>query len=251
MGFLDNTSITVDAVLTKKGRMILKDGAALNITGFTCSDTGIDYSLWNPDHPSGSAYYGSALENLPMLEASVHASHALRNRLISLPENTITVPALELGIPNTTSNTLTFEDGDSGGSQTVTVTLKGYANNTNNTTNGRNGKTDLVLYAITTAPQIFQFTNGIMDSELSGIHRDYVIDAGIQRAKVFRIPATTSIGGGQEWHLPMAPDTSLTEVGRQASVTVIEKLTGAFNSFNVINNVTVVNKTLLSTTPKG
>ena len=41
------------------------------------SDTGVDYTLWNPDHPSGSAFYGEAIENLPMLEASVHAKTLL------------------------------------------------------------------------------------------------------------------------------------------------------------------------------
>ena len=51
MGYLDNSSITVDAVLTKKGREILKDGGNLNITSFTLSDTGVDYTLWNTDHP--------------------------------------------------------------------------------------------------------------------------------------------------------------------------------------------------------
>jgi hypothetical protein len=70
MGYLDNSSITVDAVLTKKGREILKNGGNLNISSFTLSDTGVDYTLWNPDHPSGSAFYGEAIENLPMLEAS-------------------------------------------------------------------------------------------------------------------------------------------------------------------------------------
>ena len=66
MGYLDNTSVTVDAVLTKKGREILSRGQQLNITSFTCSDEGVDYTLWNPDHPSGSAYYGEAIENLTM-----------------------------------------------------------------------------------------------------------------------------------------------------------------------------------------
>ena len=56
-----------------------------------------DYSLWNPDHPSGSAFYGEAIENLPMLEASVHAEYNLRNRLISLHQNTVAIPALILG----------------------------------------------------------------------------------------------------------------------------------------------------------
>ena len=41
MGYLENSSITVDAVLTKKGREILKDGGNLNIYSFTLSDTGI------------------------------------------------------------------------------------------------------------------------------------------------------------------------------------------------------------------
>ena len=84
MGYLDNSSITVDAVLTKKGRELLNKGGNLNITQFTLSDTGVDYTLWNPNHPSGSAYYGEAIENMPMLEASVHAENNLRNRLISL-----------------------------------------------------------------------------------------------------------------------------------------------------------------------
>ena len=51
---------------------------------FTVSDTGIDYSLWNPDHPSGSAYYGEAIENLPSLEALPNASYFMRNNLVSL-----------------------------------------------------------------------------------------------------------------------------------------------------------------------
>ena len=62
MGFLDNSSITVDAVLTKKGREILSRGGNLDIGSFTLSDTGVDYTLWNTDHPSGSANYGEAIE---------------------------------------------------------------------------------------------------------------------------------------------------------------------------------------------
>ena len=96
MGYLDNSSITVDAVLTKKGREILKNGGNLNITKFSCSDTCVDYSLWNPDHPSGSAFYGEAIENLPMLEASPHAEFTLGNRLITLDQNTSAIPALVL-----------------------------------------------------------------------------------------------------------------------------------------------------------
>ena len=98
MGYLDGSSVTVDAVLTKKGREILADPAKgnLNITSFTCSDTGVDYTLWNPDHPSGSAFYGEAIENLPMLEASVHSEYSLSNRLVTLHQNTISLPSLNM-----------------------------------------------------------------------------------------------------------------------------------------------------------
>ena len=72
MGYLDNTSVTVDAVLTKRGREIVSAGGSLNITTFTLSDTGVSYNLWNPDHPSGSAYYGEAIENLPQVGAPVY-----------------------------------------------------------------------------------------------------------------------------------------------------------------------------------
>ena len=61
MGYLDNSTIVVDAILTKHGRKLLASGQGLNIQYFTVSDTGIDYTLWNPDHPSGSAYYGEAI----------------------------------------------------------------------------------------------------------------------------------------------------------------------------------------------
>ena len=81
MGFLDNSSITVDAVLTKRGREILKDGGNLNITSFTVSDNGVDYSLYNPNHPSGSDSYGTAITSLPMLEAVPDDNVFLRSKL--------------------------------------------------------------------------------------------------------------------------------------------------------------------------
>jgi hypothetical protein len=96
MGYLDTTTITVDAILTKRGRQILSEGKQLNIDTFTLSDTGVDYTLWNPDHPSGSAYYGEAIEKMPNLEASVHAYLGLKNKLVSLNRDTISMPVVEL-----------------------------------------------------------------------------------------------------------------------------------------------------------
>ena len=70
MGYLDNTSITVDAILTKRGRELLARGdGSFNITQFALADDEIDYTLFNENHPNGSQYYGEAIENLPLLEA--------------------------------------------------------------------------------------------------------------------------------------------------------------------------------------
>ena len=97
MGYLDNSTIVVDAVLTKQGRKLLALGQGLNISYFTLTDTGVDYSLWNPDHPSGSAYYGEAIENLPNLEALPNAAYFMRNSLITLPRNQTSLPYVDLG----------------------------------------------------------------------------------------------------------------------------------------------------------
>jgi hypothetical protein len=69
MGYLDNSSITVDAILTKHGRYKLSLGGGLDIQHFALADDGMDYSLWNPLHPSGSDSYGEAITALPQIEA--------------------------------------------------------------------------------------------------------------------------------------------------------------------------------------
>ena len=70
MGFLDNSSITVDAILTKKGRQILAAGGDLSITKFALSDEEVDYTLWDVTHPNGTDSYGSVIENMSLLEAT-------------------------------------------------------------------------------------------------------------------------------------------------------------------------------------
>ena len=97
MGYLDNSTIVVDAVLTKQGRKLLALGQGLNISYFTLTDTGVDYSLWNPDHPSGSAYYGEAIENLPNLEALPNSAYFMRNNLISLNRDVVAMPYVTIG----------------------------------------------------------------------------------------------------------------------------------------------------------
>ena len=96
MGYLDNSTIVVDAVLTKQGRKLLAQGEGLNIRYFTLSDTGVDYTLWNPDHPSGSSHYGEAIENLPNLEALPNAAYFMRNNLLTLNRDQIQLPYVRL-----------------------------------------------------------------------------------------------------------------------------------------------------------
>ena len=95
MGYLDNSTIVVDAILTKQGRKLISQGSPLNISYFTLTDTGVDYTLWNPDHPSGSAYYGEAIENLPQLEALPNAAYFMRNKLMTLNKDTVSLPLVD------------------------------------------------------------------------------------------------------------------------------------------------------------
>ena len=99
MGYLDNSVTTVDAILTKKGRELLARGdASFRITQFALSDDEVDYTLYNPDHPSGSAFYGEAIENMPILEAFPDETQDLKYKLTTLPRGTTKVPVLDLGL---------------------------------------------------------------------------------------------------------------------------------------------------------
>jgi len=100
MAYLDNTSITVDAILTKKGREKLAAGQGLNITQFALADDEIDYGLYEPAHPKGSAFYDSAIKAIPVLEASPDETQVMRYKLVTLPKNTTRIPKVSFGIPN-------------------------------------------------------------------------------------------------------------------------------------------------------
>jgi hypothetical protein len=98
MGYLSNTSVTIDAILTKKGRELLARGdGSFRITQFALSDDEIDYSLYNPNHPSGSAFYGEAIENMPILEAFPDETQIMKYKLVTLPRGTARMPVLDIG----------------------------------------------------------------------------------------------------------------------------------------------------------
>jgi len=98
MAYLDNTSITVDAILTKKGRQKLASGQSLNVTKFALGDDEVDYSLYEPAHPLGSAYYDSAITAIPILEATPDETQALRYKLVTLTKGTVQIPIVSLGV---------------------------------------------------------------------------------------------------------------------------------------------------------
>lgn len=98
MGYLSNQVVTVDAILTKKGRELLAKGdGSFKITQFALADDEIDYSLYNPEHPEGSAYYGEAIEAMPILEAFPDESQIMKYKLTTLPRGTAKLPILDLG----------------------------------------------------------------------------------------------------------------------------------------------------------
>ena len=98
MAYLDNTEITVDAILTKKGRQKLASGQSLNITKFALGDDEIDYTLYEPAHPKGSAYYDSAIRAIPVTEATPDETQILRYKLVTLPKGTTQIPIVKLGV---------------------------------------------------------------------------------------------------------------------------------------------------------
>ena len=89
MGILDNDTVIVDAILTKLGRQKLANGQPLGVTQYAFGDTGVDYTLYNAGHPSGSDSYGSAITSLPMLEAVPDDNVFLRFKLYGQGERNV------------------------------------------------------------------------------------------------------------------------------------------------------------------
>lgn len=106
MGYLDKSTITVDAILTNRGRELLSQGtgpSGFQITKFAVADDEVDYRLYNTAHPLGSNYYGAIIENMPVLEATPDETQTMRYKLVTvtgadlspnviIPQLTITPP---------------------------------------------------------------------------------------------------------------------------------------------------------------
>ena len=108
MGYLNNVSTVLDAILTKKGRELLARGQtaagspAFHVTKFALGDDEVDYSLWNVAHPDGTDYYGTVIEAMPLLEPTTDINTVMRYKLTT--RTTLTDRMSIISFPNTTIN---------------------------------------------------------------------------------------------------------------------------------------------------
>ena len=122
MGYLDNSSVVVDAILTRKGRELLAQGN-FNITQFALADDEIDYTLYNENHPSGTNYYGEAIENLPLIEAIPNENSTMVSKLVTLNRGTTAIPTISV------DSSITKRRGDNFNIMPTTRNLIGTSNN--------------------------------------------------------------------------------------------------------------------------
>ena len=98
MAILNNNTVTIDAVLTAKGRELLaRNDGSFRITQFSLADDEVDYTLYNPSQPSGSAFYGQAIEAMPVMEAFPDDTQIMIYKLVTLPRGTAKLPVINVG----------------------------------------------------------------------------------------------------------------------------------------------------------
>jgi len=125
MGFLDHSTnnIIIDAVLTDEGRRLLaKNDGSFRISMFSLGDDEVDYGIIQK--------FGRAVgkekisKNTPVFEAQTKKELAIKHRLLTLPDQTIThLPVLEIsGFTDAASNTLAFSPAANARSRTLTIT---------------------------------------------------------------------------------------------------------------------------------
>ena len=217
MGYLDNSSITVDAILTKKGRQLLARGRdEFKITQFALADDEVDYDLWNPDHPLGTAYYGVVIENMPVIEALPDETQMMKYKLVTLPSRSTRIPVISVQNRNITLS--------SGG----TASIRPYTRNFNR------------------GNQTFGYTAILSDSDAAFIR---VTRRASRRASMASIPqfigdqeAAQSVTiTGLQFQVVAKPQPAAT---KKATITIIGNETGGRTTINL-----TVEKQDLETTP--
>ena len=201
MGILNNDTTIVDAVLTKVGKRKLDEGTGLNISSFALSDDFTHYGLYNPDHPSGSAQYGEAIENIPLPEAVTSAGNALRFHLTTRDRNILFNPIIRIPGITTDNNTVRLEDQGFDNSFTFRPTL----------VNGPGGTGKFIFKVSDTTNLMFR---GAQKLDLSPSHIAFPREQDVAKPAEF-------VGT----HLEIAADTSDTAFA--VLVSISEENTGA------------------------
>lgn len=126
MAFLDNSGdIILDAVLTDAGRKRLAQGdGSFKIVKFAFGDDEIDYSSFDGDHPSGSAYYDLEILQTPIFEAFTNNTSNMKSKLISLTNNNLLfLPVIKLNEKKNTTTPTSADAAFGSGSHVVYVDL--------------------------------------------------------------------------------------------------------------------------------
>ena len=216
MGFLNNTTVTVDAILTKKGRELLAQGTnAFNITKFALADDEVDYRLYDTSHPNGTDYYGAVIEAMPLLEAFPDENHVMRYKLVTLPKNTQKMPVL-----NIQPASITFTAGGGLNQPKVTVTPT--------TANVADSSYTFILHDQSVASMTVGAAAGAAGG--AGATTPFFLgEDDVPNSKTI-VAATVRIG--------VLPLTALsTTTGKSTQLTVVGNDTGATTSITVTNRV--------------
>jgi|TARA_A100001515_G_scaffold141869_1_gene139523 hypothetical protein len=206
MGYLDKTTITVDAILTKKGRELLAKGSEFfNITQFALGDDEIDYGLYDVNHQLGTNYYGQAIEALPLVEAVPNENYVMKHKLVTLPKNISRMPTVTVGV---TDIILTY-----GGDKTPITP------NTANFANGNRTYGYTAILANSDAAYLNVAPGGRIRTRTNPTTADYIGDTG---------NSVTAVGTRFELVAKPQPVSDLT-----TTLTIIGNETGGYVTINV------------------
>ena len=223
MAYLDNSVVTVDAILTMKGREVLARSGQLNITKFALADDEVDYDLYNPTHTLGSNYYGKVIEDMPILEAIPDESQMMRYKLVTLPKGSTNIPQIVIqpaGVITLTSV-----------GQTVTIVPT--------TTNNAAANQDL------------GYTCTISDQTVA----DIIVAPGYQVTRTAAGAAPSFIGEGSTplsktivgKQFQVKAKLNSSSVNKSANITIFGNETGGYDTVTVVVQPTVL-ETLQSVT---
>ena len=133
MGYLNNSTRVLDAILTKKGREILSSGGDFEVTKFALGDDEIDYALWDTTHTQGTDYYGAVIDNLPALEPFNDPTEIMKYKLVTRQEGTRAMVKLQDTSTSTTATALAalkwYSAEGSNFANRVTIAPEGMASN--------------------------------------------------------------------------------------------------------------------------